>query len=58
VPVEINEGRNTDTYLEGPTDEPHLVVVRRKADGAKGSLEFQSAPRFFFNFEPDTVSGR
>jgi hypothetical protein len=30
-----------------------LVVVRRKADGAKGSLEFQSAPRYFFNFEPD-----
>jgi hypothetical protein len=31
-----------------------LVVVRRKADGAKGSLEFQSAPRYYFNFEPDT----
>jgi hypothetical protein len=29
------------------------VVVRRKADGAKGSLEFQSAPRYYFNFEPD-----
>ena len=31
-----------------------LVVVRRRSDGVKGSLEFQSAPRFFFNFEPDT----
>jgi hypothetical protein len=29
-----------------------LVVVRRKSDGAKGSLEFQHNPRFYFNFEP------
>jgi hypothetical protein len=29
-----------------------LVVVRRKADGVKGSLEFQHTPRFYFNFEP------
>jgi hypothetical protein len=30
-----------------------LVVVRRKADGQKGSLEFRSRPeRFYFNFEP------
>ncbi|MEO2090248.1 MAG: hypothetical protein ABGY75_12210 [Gemmataceae bacterium] len=28
-----------------------LVVVRRKADGMKGSLEFQPSPRFYFNFE-------
>jgi hypothetical protein len=28
------------------------VVVRRRADGVRGSLEFQHAPRFFFNFEP------
>ena len=28
-----------------------LVVVRRKADGVKGSLEFQPSPRFYFNFE-------
>ncbi len=28
------------------------VVVRRKADGVKGSLEFQANPRFFFNFQP------
>jgi hypothetical protein len=28
-----------------------LVVVRRKADGKKGSLEFQPQPRLYFNFE-------
>lgn len=28
-----------------------LVVVRRKADGVKGSLEFQPHPRLYFNFE-------
>ena len=28
-----------------------LVVVRRNADGVKGSLEFQHQPRFYFNFE-------
>ena len=28
------------------------VVVRRRADGLRGSLEFQHAPRFYFNFEP------
>jgi hypothetical protein len=29
-----------------------LVVVRRKADGVKGSLEFQHQPRLYFNFQP------
>lgn len=29
-----------------------LVVVRRKADGVKGSLEFQHQPRLYFNFVP------
>ncbi len=28
------------------------VVVRRKSDGQKGSLEFQHDPRFYFNFVP------
>ena len=28
-----------------------LVVVRRKADGVKGSLMFQGSPRFYFKFE-------
>lgn len=30
-----------------------LVVVRRKSDGMKGSLEFQHQPRFYFNFMAD-----
>jgi hypothetical protein len=30
-----------------------LVVVRRKADGIRGSLEFQHSPRFYFNFQPE-----
>ena len=30
------------------------VVVRRKADGKKGTLEFQHSPRFYFNFVGDT----
>ena len=29
------------------------VVVRRKSDGRKGSLEFQHHPRFYFNFALD-----
>ena len=29
-----------------------LVVVRRKSDGVKGSLEFQHSPRIYFNFSP------
>jgi len=27
-----------------------LVVVRRRSDGKKGSLQFQHRPRFYFNF--------
>ena len=30
-----------------------FIVVRRRADGTKGSLEFQHSPRFYFNFRPD-----
>jgi hypothetical protein len=29
------------------------VVVRRRSDGRKGSLEFQHAPRFYFNLVLD-----
>ena len=29
-----------------------LVVVRRKVDAKKGTLEFQDSPRFFFNWVP------
>jgi hypothetical protein len=28
-----------------------FIVVRRKLDGVKGSLEFQHQPRFYFNFQ-------
>jgi hypothetical protein len=31
---------------------PYVVVMRR-SDGRKGSLEFQHAPRFYFNFVLD-----
>ena len=29
-----------------------LIVVHRKSDSAKGSLEFQHSPRFYFNWQP------
>lgn len=29
-----------------------FVVVRRKSDGVKGSLEFQHSPRFYYDFTP------
>lgn len=30
-----------------------FVVVRRRVDGVKGSLEFQGSPRFYFNWQAD-----
>jgi hypothetical protein len=30
-----------------------LVVVRRRSDGARGSLFFQHSPRLYFGFEAD-----
>ena len=30
-----------------------FIGVRRKSDGAKGSMAFQHAPRFYFNFQAD-----
>ena len=30
-----------------------FVVVRRRSDGRKGSLEFQHYPRFYLNFVED-----
>ena len=30
-----------------------FVVVRRKSDGTKGSMEFTHSPRFYFNFQPE-----
>lgn len=29
-----------------------FVHVRRKSDGAEGSLEFQNSPRYYFDFQP------
>jgi hypothetical protein len=29
-----------------------FIVVLRKCDGKKGSLEFQHQPRFYFSFSP------
>lgn len=29
------------------------VVVQRKSDGAKGSMQFQHSPRFYFGFQPE-----
>ena len=29
------------------------VIVSRRSDGAKGSLQFQGSPRFYFNFQAD-----
>lgn len=29
-----------------------LVVVRRKCDAKKGTLDFQQSPRFYFNWKP------
>ena len=28
-----------------------LIVVRRKADGVRGSLMFQHRPRYYYNFQ-------
>jgi|TARA_R110000824_G_C14695031_1_gene621943 hypothetical protein len=30
-----------------------FIGVCRKSDGSKGSMEFQHAPRFYFNFKED-----
>jgi len=30
-----------------------FVIVTRKSDGAKGSMEFVHNPRFYFNFRKD-----
>ena len=29
------------------------IVVRRRSDGVKGSLEFQHDPRLYFSFKPE-----
>jgi hypothetical protein len=39
-----------DFYVEGFM--APIVVVTRKLDNVRGSLEFQHSPRFYFNFQP------
>lgn len=34
-----------------------FITVTRRADGVKGSMEFQHRPRFYFDFKPTTVKG-
>jgi len=55
--LEFNHGRVWDTAQLRDDFEvlgfaAPLVVVRRRADGVKGSLMFQGSPRFYFGFEP------
>lgn len=35
-----------------------FVVARRRADGVKGSLIFQHAPRLYYGFKPEYVDQR
>ena len=30
-----------------------FIIVRRKSDGKKGTLEFQHHPRFYYSFQAD-----
>jgi hypothetical protein len=30
-----------------------FIVVRRRADGVKGSLTFQQSPRLYYDFRPE-----
>ncbi|MCK4816619.1 hypothetical protein KA005_12690 [bacterium] len=32
-----------------------FVFVKRKADGVKGSMEFDHMPRFYYNFIPNEI---
>jgi hypothetical protein len=55
--LEAEHGQIWDTQKLGQdfTVEGFLapyVIVRRKADGQRGSLMFQHDPRFYFSFEP------
>ena len=37
-------------FIEDEGDSELNVVVTRKSDNQKGSLEFQHSPRFYFDF--------
>jgi hypothetical protein len=56
--LEAQHGRVWDTQELGQEFEvigflAPVVLVRRKSDGVKGSLEFQHHPRLYFNFQAD-----
>lgn len=56
--LEVQYGRvwSTDELTQEFAVEGFLapfVVVRRRSDGRRGSLEFQHSPRLFFNFALD-----
>ncbi len=42
--TELSQAYSVESFLAP------FVGVTRKADGAKGTLEFQHRPRFYFNF--------
>lgn len=55
--LEAKHGKVWDTQELAEEFEVHgflapYVVVVRKSDGQKGSLEFQHEPRFYFGFHP------
>lgn len=55
--LEVQHGQVWDTgELQGDFEAigfmAPIIVVRRRRDGVKGSLEFQHSPRFYFNFQP------
>jgi hypothetical protein len=54
--LEAEHGQVWDTNQLSAEFEPigfmaPLVVVRRRSDGVKGSLEFQHNPRFYFGWK-------
>jgi len=55
--LEAEYGKVWDTQQMTEEFEPigfmaPFIVVRRRVDGVKGSLEFQNNPRFYFNWQP------
>ncbi len=55
--LEAEHGQCWNTEELGRDFEPigflaPLIVVRRKSDGKKGSLDFQHRPRLYFGFSP------
>ena len=53
--LEAQHGQGWDTTQLGQDYEAigflaPFIVVRRKADRAKGTLQFQHSPRFYFSF--------